>query len=126
MSDCPPCQDPSCACPLPACATNLVIGSITAFNATVFVHIVKANGSQFIHSVTSGPAGEIIIPLYEPREAFYNEHDGEYRMFVMLGGYFCDDDKLTVTTGSSTWTTVAFLFRDAQGIYGPVNLEIST
>lgn len=127
MSDCNECPDPSCACPLPACADTLIIGSVPSYpNTDVFVHIVKANGAQHIEQVTTDGNGVISLPLDSPSASFYNPYDGTYIMFVMLDGYFCEDDKLTVTTGDQTWTTVAVEFQPSAISYTTINLEITT
>jgi hypothetical protein len=125
MSDCNPCVEPSCGCPLPSCATTLVLGSVGLLNTIVFVHIVKANGAEHIEQVTTSAQGVINLPLNSPSTAFYNHLDGVYKVFVMSGGYFCQDDKLTVTSGNRTWTTVAFEFRFSSIDYTIINLEIA-
>lgn len=126
MAECNPCSEPSCACPLPACATQLVLGSVSLFNAEVFVHVIKANGKEHIEQVTTSGSGVITIPLDSPSESFYNPYDGAYKIFVMSSGYWCEDDKLTVTSGAQTWTTVAVEFRESAVDYTTINLEITT
>lgn len=123
MSDCINCPDPSCACPLPECATTLRLGTITLLNTQVFVHIVKANGAEYIHSVTSTAGGFVDVDLTEPNKDFYNSYDGEYLIFVMSGGYFCEGGKLTVTSPGGAWTTASVTFRKSDGVVYP-NIHI--
>lgn len=126
MADCNPCVEPSCGCPLPSCATTLVLGSTGLLNTDVFVHVVKANGAEHIEQVTTTAGGVINLPMNSPSASFYNSFDGIYKVFVMSGGYFCEDDKITVTSGASTWTTVAFEFRTSTIDYTTINLEITS
>lgn len=125
MSECNPCGTISCACPLPACATTLVLGSVGLLNTPVFVHIVKANGAEHIEEVTTTGAGVINLPLNSPSESFYNPYDGAYLIYVMSGGYFCEDDKLTVTSALLTWTTASVEFRASSVDYTTINLTLA-
>lgn len=125
MSECNPCDSISCACPLPSCATTLVLGSVGLLNSQVFVHVVKANGAEHIEEVTTSGAGVISIPLNSPSESFYNPFDGDYKFFVMSSGYWCEDDKLTVTSGNQTWTNASVEFRESSIDYTTINLTIS-
>lgn len=122
---CNDCPTPSCACPLPSCATTLILGTVSLLNTQVFIHIEKANGAEYIQEVTTSGSGVVTLDLTDPSRAFYNPYDGQYIIYVMQGGYYCDDDKLTVTSGAQTWTTVSVGFREAQGLYTTVNLEIN-
>lgn len=116
INSCNSCPDYTCACEVNECLSTIRLGTIPLLNTQVYVHIEKQNGANYIQAVTSDGSGFVDLDVTEPDAAFFNHLDGLYLVYIMQGGYQCDDDKLTVTAPGGTYTTVGFRFKKNSGV----------
>lgn len=112
---CAPCPEFQCICNIPECATLLNLGQIPNVNTSVFVQIEKQNGAQFIQAFTSLADGTVRLDLSDPDTNFFNHFDGLYMVWVTLGGYLCENDKLEMTASGTISTMYGFAFEKAVG-----------
>ena len=112
---CAPCEEFQCICNVPSCATLLNLGQIPNVNTQVFVQVQKQNGAQYLQSFISLADGTVRLILSDPNEAFFNQFDGLYLVWVTLGGYLCENDKLEMTASGTVSTMYGFSFEKAVG-----------
>jgi len=119
VANCNTCEVLTCSCPIPVCKDTLILGTVTAISANVFIWVKKQNGAEIIQAFTTPASGEVRLDLTDPSQAFYNEFDGQYQIWVSdATGYICEEDRLTMRQGASTATTWAVNFQKAVGSAG--------
>jgi len=107
---------------VPECATGLILGTASA-SQNYLIHIKKSNGATWTTSYTTDISGEVILDLEDANEAFYNAHDGLYLIYVTKDGYYCSENKETITSDGVNWTLAGVNFRQAKNSsFGVVTL----
>lgn len=113
---CNPCDDFTCTHPVYECVQSLLLGRISNTNTQVYIHVVKQNGAEYIQAATSDASGFVTLDMTAPDRYFYNHFDGLYLIYIMLGGYFADSDKRTITAPGGTATTLGVEFKKCDGV----------
>jgi hypothetical protein len=82
---CTNCEEFTCVKPVPTCANFLNIGfPFTATTGEVRIYVEKLIGGQLIDMIqkVNGYSSGILVDLSNPREQFYNEFDGTYKIWA--------------------------------------------
>lgn len=112
---CNNCESYTCTKDVFECLNTLRLGSIAQTATPVFVHVVKQNGAEYIHTVITDGSGNIDIDMTEPEAEFYSSYDGLYIIWATLAGYYSSDDRLSITAVGGTANTIGVKFRKATG-----------
>lgn len=111
---CNNCESYVCANDVLECLTTLRLGTIAQTSTVVFVHFVKQNGAEYIHTVITDGSGNIDVDMTEPEAEFYSSRDGLYIVWATLAGYYNSDDRLSITAVGGTFSTLGVKFRQAE------------
>ena len=125
---CSNCRDYKCACTVPQCATQLVLGTVEAVNSLVYIFITNGAGYEVIVQALTDSEGKVILDLTDPDVDFYSQYQGPYKIWVGLAesySYTCPDEALTVTSGTDQWEDVKVDFKKMNGVqFSTVTLGI--
>lgn len=112
---CNGCESYTCANDVFECLSTLTLGTVPNLSSVIYVHVVKQNGAEYIHTVISSGAGLVTIDMTEPDPEFYSSRDGLYVIWATVAGYYNSDDRLTITDANGeTATAIGVKFRQAQ------------